>query len=518
MNDFLLRLKKYAILYREWIVIAILLAVIIYLLLQYNGLTKASIEKEVYGGMSTQTQAQDELNYQNIVDGVINVPAPYIELVKFNPFEDIDIKIDKRIKIEKIFLEGARLFDVGSFGDAEQRFQQVLQEDTYEVLLEYKPYKPSRFIEKCREEAKRHRLRATFDQAEDIYRKAKEMDVPGGLSPEELLNLYQEAQRQYGQVVEQGQELLPEAVTVASERLENAEEGVDKRVLELNMILFHDTLRRLYDDAVELWNRKNETYSNLADAKDNLEQAQENIASYQGDLTSEDLQIQSQVDQLLSEIRTEINRVYPIALQEAQQLETTGKGNLGKIENAQGIYKVLFRFQGDEEIQTKIQTLEEDLKILRETALVAQANQWLEESKAHLENAKNALTQEPPDWNKMQQEKNEGVKVINRILQLEDLPKLESTKANAGIVLEDLRKLKVLPQIEGLVLRKVILNQRAEIVDTAQNNRRYFIGLGDTHKISGITFLRLGQTDGGLVKSIWVKKDGFRETEIFIEG
>ena len=512
MNDFLLRLKKYAILYREWIVITILLVVIIYLLLQYTGLTKSYIEKQVLRGMSVETQTQDDLNYQNIVDGVMNVPNPYVDLVKFNPFEDIEIKIERRKRIEGIFLEGVRFFEVGSFRDAEQKFQQVLQEDTYEVLLEYKPYKPSRFIEKCQEEAKRHRLRATFDQAEDIYRKAQEMDKPGGLSPEELLNLYLEGQRLYGQVVDQGEVLLPEAVSVAQERLV----VVDERVNQLKMVLFHDTLRRLYDDAVDLWNRKDENLSNLADAKDNLDQAQENISTYGGNLTSEDIQVQSQVTQLLSEITTEINRVYPIALQESQQLESTGKGNLEKIENAQEIYKVLFRFQGDEEIQAKIQALEEDLKILREDALVAQAGQWLEESRTHLENAKNALTNEPPDWNGMQQQKDEGLAVIQRILKLTDISRLESLKAETVKVQADLKKLKVLPRIEGLVLQKVILNRRAEIVDTAQDNRRYFIGLGEKHRISGITFLRIGESEGGLVKSIWVKKDGFRETEIFI--
>jgi hypothetical protein len=123
MNDFTLRLKKFVTQHREWLVIAVLMAAIFYLMLQYRGLEKKDIEKEVLGTGNVSVQQQESLDYQGIVDGVMNVPEPYLDLVKFNPFVDIDTKRKDQDRIAQAFAEAMRYYEAASYLDARRNFK-----------------------------------------------------------------------------------------------------------------------------------------------------------------------------------------------------------------------------------------------------------------------------------------------------------------------------------------------------------------------------------------------------------
>ncbi len=511
MNDFMLRLKKFALQYREWLVIALLMGVIFYLMLQYRGLQKADIEREVYQASAERAEQQATLDYQGIVDGVMSLPEPYLDLVKFNPFEDIEYKIDTQKRIERVFAEAMRYYNVGSFLDAKEKFQQVLQLDPFEARLDYRPRKPSKMIEDCEREATRQGIRAVYDKGIEKYRQVTELDQPGGISEEELLTLYTEVQQLLQQVVQEGQELAPEAYEDSRAKLE----GVNKRADELKIILFSALLDRLYTDAVDLWNRKDEKPSNLADTRDNLLRIEQMIASYEKELSPDDRQIQSQTQQLLGEVNREVERVYPVLLQRAQQLESSGQGNLEQLAEAQEIYRVLYRFRQEQPIQDKVDQLETVLVDLRKQATVRQAQRWLDEGKQILEAAKKAYAE--GDWDQMSKSKNDGTMILQRFEDLPQIAELEAIQAERGKVRQEFDALKLLPAIEGLILQGPPRGERAQVLDQA-TNRRSFLRLGARDPISGLTFTRIGQQEGGTVRSIFVSKDGFRETEIFLEG
>lgn len=511
MNDFMLRLKKFALQYREWLVIALLMGMIFYLMLQYRGLQKAEIEREVYQANTVRTEQQATLDYQGIVDGVMDLPEPYLDLVKFNPFEDIENKIDTQKRIERVFAEAMRYYNVGSFLDAKERFQQVLQLDPFEARLDYRPRKPSKMIEDCEREATRQSIRAVYDKGIEKFRQVTELDQPGGISEEELLTLYTEVQQLLQQVVQEGQELAPEAYEDSRAKLE----GVNKRADELKIILFSALLDRLYTDAVDLWNRKDEKPSNLADTRDNLLRIEQMIAAYEKELSPDDRQIQNQTQQLLGEVNREVDRVYPILLQRAQQLESSGQGNLDQLAEAQEIYNVLYRFRQEQPIQDKVNQLETVLIDLRKQATVRQAQRWLDEGKQLLEAAKKAYAE--GDWDQMSKAKNEGTMILQRFEDLPEIAELEAIQADRVKVLQEFNALKLLPAIEGLVLQGPPRGERAQVLDQA-TNRRSFLRLGARDPISGLTFTRIGKQEGGTVRSIFVSKDGFRETEIFLEG
>jgi hypothetical protein len=57
------------------------------------------------------------------------------------------------------------------------------------------------------------------------FRQVTELDRPGGISEEELLTLYTEVQQLLQQVVQEGQELAPEAYEDSRAKLE----GLNKR-------------------------------------------------------------------------------------------------------------------------------------------------------------------------------------------------------------------------------------------------------------------------------------------------
>jgi len=511
MNDFMLRLKKFVLQHREWLVIALLMVVIFYLMFQYRGLQKADIEREVYQTKDVRVQQQETLNYQGIVDGVMNVPEPYLDLVKFNPFENIDNKRDTQDRIAQTFAEAMRYYDAGSFLDAKEKFQQVLQLDPFEARLDYRPRKPSKMIEDCDREAKRQNIRAVYDKGIEKFRQVTELDQPGGISEEELLTLYTEVQQLLQQVVQEGQELAPEAYEDSRAKLE----GVDKRADELKIILFSALLDRLYTDAVDLWNRKDEKPSNLADTRDNLLRIDQMIASYEKELSADDRQIQSQTQQLLGEVNREVDRVHPVLLQKAQQLESSGQGNLDQLTEAQEIYQVLYRFRQEQPIQDKVGQLETVLIELRKQGMVRQAQRWLEEGKQLLEAAKKAYAE--GNWDQMSKSKNEGNMVLQRFDDLPEIAELEAVRADLVKVRQEFDALKLLPAIEGLVLQGPPRGDRAQVLDQA-TNRRSFLRLGAKDPISGLTFSRIGKQEGGAVMSIFVSKDGFRETEVFLEG
>lgn len=511
MNDFLLRLKKFVVQYREWLVIALLMIGIFYLMLQYRGLQKSDIEREVYDTGNVRAQQQETLNYQAIVDGVMEIPEPYLDLVKFNPFEDIDNKRGTQDRIAQSFAEAMRYFTAGSYLDAKEKFQEVLKLDPFEARLDYRPRKPSKMIEDCEREAKRQSIRAVYDKGIEKFRQVTELDQPGGISEEELLTLYTEVQQLLRQVVQEGQELAPEAYEDSRAKLE----GVDKRADELKIILFSALLDRLYSDAVDLWNRKDEKTSNLADARDNLMRIDQMIASYEKELSPDDKQIQTQTQQLLTEVSREVDRVYPVLLQQAGQLESSGQGNLDQLAEAQEIYRVLYRFRQEQPIQDKVDQLETVLVDLRRQAMIRQAQRWLEEGKQFLEAAKQAYAE--GNWDQMSKSKNEGSMVLQRIGDLPEITELESVRAERVKVQQELDALRLLPAIEGLILQGPPRGDRAQVLDQA-TNRRSFLRLGARDPITGLTFTRIGRQEGGVVRSIFVSKDGFRETEVFQEG
>jgi hypothetical protein len=199
----------------------------------------------------------------------------------------------------------------------------------------------------------------------------------------------------------------------------------------------------------------------------------------------------------------------------AQQLESSGQGNLEQLAEAQDIYKVLYRFRQEQPIQDKVDQLESVLVELRKQAMIRQAQRWLEEGKQLLESARKAYAE--GDWDPMIKSKNEGNMSLQRIDDLPEIAELEPVRAERVKVQQELNALKLLPAIEGMVLQGSPRGNRAQVLDQA-TNRRSFLRLGSKDPISGLTFTRIGQQEGGVVKSIFVSKDGFRETEVFMEG
>ena len=486
MNDFGQRLKKILTDYREWLVVATLLGVIAYMILQYRGLDEKQIEKGILGQDVAAVDKSEKLNYEEIVDGVMDVPDPYHDLVKLNPFESIKVKVYKINEIQGLFSEGMRYYTANSYLDAKAKFQQVIELDPYEFLIVYRPSKPTKMIELCELEASRQSIRETYNRAIEKFDQIRLLDQPGGSSDEDLLTLYTEDQQLFNRVIENGQELLPEAWKVAQERVAE----VNKRINELEIKLFSATIARLYNEAVDMWNRKDEKPSNLADARDDLLSCQDLIAKYDRELSPDDQQIQNQSTQLLQDIESEVNQVYPILQQQAEQLQATGQGDLEKLTQAQDLYKILHRFRQEEEIKSRIDQMETQLASLRKEAMIAQAKEWLEEARQLHESAKNNFSE--GNWDQMLANKNDGLAVLKRFDDLPNIPELETVRADRQTLTAEMQKLKLQPKMQGFVLQGVTGSQRARIFDQNEN-RRYFLRLGSKDPISGITFVKIGK-------------------------
>lgn len=508
MNDFLLRLKKIAVQYREWLVIILLLALVGYILSMYQRLTPEDIEREVLGRKDVRPEAAEILEYDRIVDGIITVPPPYIDLVKYNPFIPLETILESQRVIQQIFDEGRRLFDAGSFLEAKEKFQEVLSLDPFEARIDYRPYKPTLYVRRCEEEAEKQDIRGIYSRATDVFSRAQSMDRPGGASEEELLRIYEESQRLFQTVVQRGEVALPEAVADAREKLETT----NQRVEQLQIITFNATLNRLYQEAVELWNRREESLANVANARDNLSRAQEMIANFPGQLQDQALQIRDRTGQLLNEIEQEVERRYPGSLQQAQNLVSTGQGNLEQLTQAQDIYKVLFQLRGEEDIQTQIDELEQVLVGLRRDQTIARAQQFLQQARQSLETAKGVL-EAGEDWDRLETSKREGLAILDQLDGLPRLSDLDTLRTQAASLRSELNALEVPPLIEGIVIQAA--SDRTARGIEPSTNRRIFLNIGRNDPVSGLTYVRPGATgQGGQIQSIIVQKQGFRETEL----
>jgi len=510
MNDFLLRLKKYIVKYREWLIVVLLLGLIVYFLLMYQGLTRRDVEKEILGGKSAPVAEDEALEYERIVNRIMTVPETYIDLVKHNPFIDIESILQQQRELQDIYEEGRRLFNVGSFAEAEQRFQDVFKRDPYEARIEYKPYKPSTFIERCRQESQVQQLRALYTQGLQKFRQAQEMDKPGGVSDEELLRVYRDCQRLLKTVAEKGEAYVPEAVADAREKLSTV---VDERVRQLEQSTFYALSKRLYDEAVDFWNRREEKLTNLADAKGNLDRVREMLDEYSEDLPDNVVRIGDQVGTLLDQLEGEVDRRYPILLNEAETLEAEGQGDLAKLKRALEIYQVLYRLRAEQAIDDRVENLNRVIQDIERKETTANAQRWLAEAKQKLDAAKAALGNQ--EWEQLVEVKREGLSLLDRFQDLPDLPDLQPIRAEADVVRQTLDRIKPLPIVGDVELERATA-QRAVVLLPITNTRR-FLQLGREDPVSGLTFSRIGRTEGGRIVSIYVEKEGFRETEVALK-
>ncbi len=514
MNEFLQKLKAFAVKYREWLVVALLLGCIVYFLSLYQNLTYKQIEGQILEQRGPAQGEKAELIYDEIVNEIMVVPTPYIDLVKFNPFIDIEVILEIQRELQEKFDEGRRLYDAGNFLDAREIFRELLRKDPYEARVDYRPYKPNTYIRRCEQEALRKEIRGIYDQAIELLERARALDVPeAAANEEELLRNYEDCQNLLRTVVQRGQELLPEAVEDAEKKLEGSDEqvGVNQRVRELQMFTFTVTLTRLYEDAVGLWNRGEESLSNVANAKENLRQARQVIADYPGELPDSVFPIQDQVERLLGEIDLDVERRYPYEKLEADELVSTGQGNLDKLTQALDKYKVLYRLQEQDEVREQIDQLEQTLGELRKEQMQQQARGWLEQARALWEQAGKA--RDDGDYDALAAAKRDGLSVLAQFDGLPETPEWVQLRAEAANVRSDFEKLAVPPLITGYNL--IYVSERSARLEEVATKIRIPLTLGREDRRSGITYDQPGETDpAGRIMSVILKKNGFRPTEI----
>jgi len=517
MNEFLQKLKNLVVKYREWSVVFLLLGGIIYFLSLYQDLTKEQVEGQILGGAGPARSEEDELSYDEIVDKILVVPTPYVDLVKFNPFIPIEDVLEIQRKLRERFNEGRRLYDAGNYLDAREVFQQLLQTDPYEAKIDYKPYKPNTYIRRCEQEAERQEIRGFYNQGVDLFERAKSLEAPeSGVSEEELLRVYEDCRTQLQKVVERGQKLLPEAVEDSKRLLGGSDEhvGVEKRVNELRIITFTATLTRMYDDAVDFWNRREENLANVANANDNLHQAQAMIAEYPGEFPESALQVQDQIVQLLEEIEKEIERRYPSEQQKAAELESAAQGNLDRLSQAFAIYEVLYRLRKEDDIKETMDRLRKSLDELERLKRQERTSGWLQQARDLLKKAGDARDQ--GDWEALEVAQKDGLTVLDQFDGLPETPELVQVRADAANLRAEFENLAVPSLITGYVLSRA--SARSAILLDVATKRRIFLSLGKKDPRSGITYKQPGEADAtGRIVSIVIEKDGFRPTEIRLE-
>lgn len=514
MNELLLKLKNLAVKYREWFVILVLLGLIVFFLSLYRSLTYQQIEREVLGGAGAGRSQEEQLVYNEIVDAIMEVPTPYIDLVKFNPFIDIEVILEIQRELQEKYDEARRLYDAGSFLDARELFRELLQKDPYEARIDYRPYKPTTYIRRCEQEWKRQEIRGYYNQAVTLLERAQALDSPeAAANEEELLRNYEDCQKLFQRVVEEGAELLPEAVEDAKAKLQGGDEeiGVNQRVEQLQMRTFTATLSRLYDEAVEFWNRREQNLADVANANDNLLQARQLIADYPGRIPADALRVQEQIEELSKLIELEVDQRYASELQRASQLEQTAQGNLEQLSRAYDIYEVLYRLRQEDDVRQRMDELGVALEALRKQQMVEQARGWLAEARQLWQQAGQA--RDAGEWEQLETAKKEGLTLLARFEGLPETSELVTIRADAANLEADFQTLAVPPLIEGYVLSRA--SARSAVVEDPANNIRVFLGLGRRDPRSGMTYVRPGKTDAsGEIQSIFVTKEGFRETEI----
>lgn len=516
MNDFLLRLKRVFLKYKEWLVVIIMLAAAGYLLFMYRSLTEEQVREEVLGGENQRgPQDQEELQIEEIVETIEQSPEDYAQLVIKNPFMSIDAKIQKKEWLEERFRRAQEEFESGNYMAAKELFQEVLERDTFEAYVDYKPYSPSRYIELCERRNLEQSILSQYEQGLQRYQEFVEKQDEEA-NKNELLRLVSEAKKLFETVVEKGREILPDVVEGAQARLEGREDYVNlnQRYNELRDETLVDNLNRLYDLAMEYWNRRDEAPTFLADAYESLQEAQDLIAD--GEVPPDGQDAVENISELEEEVLAEIDERYPRLLERAEQLRAESLDQLEPMREALEIYDVLYRFRQEEDIQQELRQVQEQVTELENQRTLEQAGQWVQQAENMLTELKRVYARR--QWDRLAEMRNEIINLMDRVDSItKELPELRPIQQRAAEVREELEELKPPPAIEGLTLLSIDPQIRVAKIEYDEDRPPRSLYLGQSDPVLDIRFESIGQRDEeGNIESIIVSRAGHRDTELFV--
>jgi tetratricopeptide (TPR) repeat protein len=511
MNELWFRLKKILMQYREWLVIALLLLVCLYFLMKFNSLEEDQVRAEILSGLNRMPVSEGErLDYKKIIEKIINVPDPYRELVRLNPFEPIEIKRERMSLLKEKYDTAQGLFRRGSYLDAEKVFREILEMDPFMQKIDYKPLKPDEYIERCQEEHEKQLILAEYRRGIDLYERAKSVDVPGGgAGEEELLRIYEDSEKALGAVVERGETAVPNAWADAREKLQEVRE----RVVELELATFVAQITSWYEDAVSLWNQRSESLVYVADAMDNLKQIIQRIENYPGEqLPAQAQSIQEQASQMMGLIEEEADQRVPVVLEQAETLAEEGRQerDISKLNKSLELFETVQRLRPDEIGEDTLVALRGQIDELAVELALQRGQEWLEQARQALSTAKQQLS--AGEYDQAETTRDNALTVVQQVEALPELPDLQPIKAEVARIGEELEAITIPQPITGVQLISA-RNARQAIVQVEGVTGNVFLRSGREDIRTGLEFTRVGQTDErGEIVSIYVKKEGFRET------
>jgi len=510
MNDFKKKFLKFLSKHQDWLVIGVLAAMSFYFLNLYLKITYEQIAEEILKNKRTLETKTTDQNYEKIVNEIKEVPNPYVDLIKFNPFVDINARTRERETLELKYQEGKRYFIGENFTGSIDVFQELLKKDPFEARIEYKPHKPSVYIELAQESMEKNKIIETYNRATELFKQTELMDrQEQGVLPETLLSIYEECRRLLKTVLEEGVEIIPENI----EQTKQMNEVVSQRYQELLIITYIKVITNLYKESMHLWNLPQRSLVNLVDLKKNLMDIVQRYNNYPHEQPQEALEIKDQVDQLQIDLEQVVDQRFPPAKEDflrTIQEETT---NLAQLEDALDAVLLLVGLRQDDELETELPQLENRVAQRKRTNTIETAKESINLAERKFAALLKILDERPDQFDAAKQDLNNQILEISN---LPDWPELQEIKSRLASLVQKVNEIKPKPPITGVQLLRF---SRGNAVIRVQG-RGGTINLreGDEHPITKYTFLRITQESSpGIPTCMLLARPEFRPTEFCLK-